>query len=49
MKKYWAFFRLRFAMGLQYRAAAAAGIVTQFFWGGMNILVYRAFYETDGK
>ena len=49
MKKYWAFFRLRFAMGLQYRTAAAAGIVTQFFWGGMNILVYRAFYETDAE
>ena len=49
MKKYWAFFRLRFSMGLQYRVAAAAGIVTQFFWGGMNILVYRAFYETDAE
>ena len=47
MKKYWAFFRLRFTMGLQYRAAAAAGVVTQFFWGAMNILMYRAFYETD--
>ena len=34
-------------MGLQYRAAAAAGIVTQFFWGAMEILVYRAFYEAD--
>jgi len=49
MKKYWAFFRLRFTMGLQYRVAAVAGIVTQFFWGGMNILVYRAFYETDAE
>lgn len=47
MKKYWAYFRLRFAMGLQYRTAAAAGAFTQFFWGGMNILVYRAFYESD--
>lgn len=49
MKKYWAFFRLRFIMGLQYRTAAVAGIVTQFFWGGMNILIYRAFYETDAE
>lgn len=49
MKKYLAFFRLRFVVGLQYRAAAAAGIVTQFFWGGMNILVYRAFFETDAE
>lgn len=47
MKKYWSFFRLRFSMGLQYRTAAIAGMVTQFFWGGMNILVYRAFYESD--
>ncbi len=47
MKKYISFFRLRFSMGLQYRTAAAAGIVTQFFWGVMEILVYRAFYEAD--
>lgn len=47
MKKYIAFFRIRFAMGLQYRAAALAGIVTQFFWGAMNILMYKAFYESD--
>lgn len=47
MKKYISFFRLRFAMGLQYRAAALAGLATQFFWGAMNILLYRAFYEAD--
>lgn len=49
MRKYMAFFRLRFAMGLQYRTAAIAGMITQFFWGGMNILVYRAFYESDAE
>lgn len=47
MKKYLSFFRMRFAMGLQYRAAALAGMVTQFFWGAMNILMYHAFYESD--
>ena len=47
MKKYFSFFRLRFSMGLQYRAAALAGIVTQFFWGAMNVLMYHAFYESD--
>lgn len=47
MKKYLSFFRLRFSMGLQYRAAAIAGITTQFFWGAMNILMYKAFYDTD--
>lgn len=46
-EKYIAFFRLRFAMGLQYRSAALAGMVTQFVWGAMEILVFRAFYEAD--
>lgn len=36
-------------MGLQYRAAALAGVVTQFVWGFMEILVYRAFYEADAS
>ena len=45
MKKYLSFFRLRFICGLQYRAAALAGIATQFAWGFMEILVFRAFYE----
>ena len=47
MRKYFSFFRLRFTMGLQYRAAAVAGMTTQFFWGAMNILMYHAFYESD--
>lgn len=47
MKKYISFFRLRFSTGLQYRAAALAGIVTQFIWGAMEILVFKAFYEAD--
>ncbi len=49
MKKYFAFFRLRFSMGLQYRAAALAGIVTQFAWGAMEILMFRAFYHTNAS
>lgn len=49
MKKYFAFFRLRFSMGLQYRAAALAGIVTQFVWGTMEILMFRAFYRADAS
>lgn len=47
MKKYLAFFRLRFSVGLQYRAAALAGVITQFAWGFMEILTFRAFYQTD--
>lgn len=47
MKKYLSFFRLKFIMELQYRAAAFGGIVTQFVWGTMEILVYKAFYKAD--
>ncbi len=47
MRKYLAFFRLRFSASLQYRAAALAGVVTQFVWGAMEILMFRAFYQTD--
>lgn len=47
MKKYLSFFRLRFVMSLQYRVAAIAGIVTQFVWGFMEILMFKAFYEAD--
>ena len=47
MKKYIAFFRLRFSMGLQYRAAAFAGIITQFAWAFMELMMFRAFYRAD--
>lgn len=49
MKKYLSFFRMRFLMGLQYRAAAAAGVITQFTWGFMELLVFRAFYQADAS
>lgn len=45
--KYLSFFRLRFGVGLQYRAAALAGVATQFAWGFMEIKVFMAFYRTD--
>ena len=47
MKKYLAFFRLRFVTGLQYRVAALSGLVTQFVWGGLLILGYQAFYRSE--
>ncbi len=47
MKKYFSFFRLRLVTGLQYRTAALAGMVTQFFWGFMEIAVFHAFYKAD--
>ncbi len=47
MKKYLSFFKIRFAAGIQYRAAAIAGIATQFAWGLMEIAMFRAFLRTD--
>ena len=44
MKKYWSFFKMRLMACLQYRAAALAGMSTQFVWGTMEILLYRAFW-----
>ena len=47
MKKYAALFRIRFINGLQYRAAALAGLTTQFAWGFMEILAFSAFYRAN--
>lgn len=49
MKKYLSFFRIRFLHGLQYRTAAVSGMVTQFVWGAMEILLFRAFYQADSS
>lgn len=40
MRKYYFFFRMRFATGLQYRMAAITALTTQFFLGtyGMSCL-----------
>ena len=45
MRPYLSFFKLRFAMGLQYRFSAFAGLLTQFFWGIFMLLLYEAFYN----
>lgn len=47
MKQYLSLFRIRFINGLQYRAAAFAGLLTQFAWGFMEILAFSAFYRTN--
>jgi ABC-2 type transport system permease protein len=41
------FFRIRFINSLQYRAAAWAGVVTQFAWGFMTMLSFAAFYREN--
>jgi len=47
MKQYRSLFRIRFINGLQYRAAALAGLSTQFAWGFMEILAFTAFYRAN--
>ena len=47
MRKYISFFRIRFANTLQYRSAAWAGVCTQFAWGIMKLLMFKAFYDSD--
>lgn len=47
MKKHLMVFRIRFINNMQYRAAAVAGIATQFVWAIMGILAYDAFYKSD--
>ncbi|ACV61374.1 putative ABC transporter permease protein [Desulfofarcimen acetoxidans DSM 771] len=47
MKKYIAIIRIRFINSLQYRAAAIAGMATQFAWGLMEILAFSAFYRAN--
>lgn len=47
LRKYHSFFKLRYIQGLQYRAAAWGGIVTQFVWGGLELIAFSAFYESD--
>ena len=47
MITYGALIKIRFINGLQYRAAALAGIVTQYCFGFMFISQYLAFYRTN--
>ena len=49
MKSYISYFILKFKTGLQYRAAAIAGVATQIFFGLVYISVYVAFYESDSS
>lgn len=46
MRQYISFLQMRLLSGLQYRAAALAGITTQVVWGFLEVMLYRAFYVT---
>ncbi len=41
--------RARFALMLQYRAAALAGFGTQCWWGAMKVMVMAAFYASSAR
>lgn len=47
VRKFTSLFRIRFNAGIQYRAAALAGIATQFAWGFLNIMLYMVFYRSN--
>jgi ABC-2 type transport system permease protein len=47
VKAYLSILRLRFAVQLQYRAAAAASLFTNFFFGFVRIMVFMAFYASS--
>lgn len=40
MKAYYSLFKIRLLKGLQYKVAAYAGVLTQFFWGFMYIMIF---------
>ena len=48
LKGYYSVFKIRVINSLQYRAAAIAGIATQFFFGFMFIMIFEAFYSSGG-
>ena len=47
MKKYFAFFKMRFAAGVQYRMAAVTALTTQLIWGLMECLAYKALMDSN--
>lgn len=49
MKPYLSLFRMRVTAGQKYRAAAWAGVATQFFFGFMYIMIYRSFYMSSAS
>lgn len=47
MRAYLSIFRVHFISTIQYRLAAFAGILTQFAWGSMLVLMFTAFYNSN--
>jgi ABC-2 type transport system permease protein len=49
LKPYLSIIRLRFAVQLQYRAAAFAAFFTNYFFGFVRVMVYHAFYTSSAS
>ena len=49
IRTYFSFFRMRFLALLQYRAAAAAGAMTNWAFGMMRVMVMCAFYASANR
>jgi ABC-2 type transport system permease protein len=49
MRAYFSLFRMRLLKGMQYRAAALAGVATQFFWGFIYVMIFEAFYASTAR
>lgn len=45
IKVYLAYFKIKFLNEIQYKIAAIAGIITQFAWAGMYIMLYATFLK----
>lgn len=49
MRAYLSIIKIRFNLLLQYRVAAIAGIITQFFFGMIFVMVLHGFYSSTSK
>ena len=47
MKSYINYFKVRFAVNLQYRSAAVSGVITQLFFGLIFVMVYIALFRSN--
>ena len=45
MKAYLSYLKTEIIAGFQYKASALAGLATQFFWGIILAMIYKAFYS----
>ncbi|WMB28731.1 hypothetical protein N1496_04540 [Streptococcus didelphis] len=49
MRTYLGIFKIRFISTIHYRTAALAGIMTQFAWGSLLILMFKTLYKHNSS